>query len=283
MVLETIINPITAERKPWEMIFIGLSYSLVAMGLSYWVFHEYISLAIVFLTAMVSVPLIYNTIKLEEKKDMVISEEKTLLKEHNKVLSLILFLFFGFTITFATCYILLPNDLAQNTFSAQTQTITNINLGVTGNFHDSLGAFSRILSNNLKVLVYCVIFAFIYGFGAIFILTWNASVIGVAIGNFIKLGISRGASLLGFAAVANYFHAVSLGLLRYSIHGIPEIAAYVIGGIAGSIISVAVVKHDFRTKKYENILLDSSTLVIIAVVILFLAAIIEVYVTPLLF
>jgi hypothetical protein len=41
MVLETIINPITAERKPWEMIFIGLAYSLVALGLSYWVFHEY--------------------------------------------------------------------------------------------------------------------------------------------------------------------------------------------------------------------------------------------------
>jgi len=283
MVLETIINPITAERKPWEMIFIGLAYSLVALGLSYWVFHEYISLALVFLTAMVSVPLIYNIINLEEKKDVVVSDEKTLLKEHNKVLSLILFLFLGFTITFAVCYTILPNDLAQQTFSAQTQTITTINSEVTGNFYNSLGTFSRILSNNIKVLVYCLIFAFIYGFGAIFILTWNASVIGVAIGNFIKLGISKGANLLGFAAVANYFHAVSLGFLRYSIHGIPEIAAYVIGGIAGSIISVAVVKHDFRTKKCENILLDSSTLIIIAVVILFLAAILEVYVTPLLF
>jgi len=283
MVLETIINPITAERKPWELIFIGLAYSLVALGLSYWVFHEYISLALVFLTAMVSVPLIYNIINLEEKKDVVVSDEKTLLKEHNKVLSLILFLFLGFTITFAVCYTILPNDLAQQTFSAQTQTITTINSEVTGNFYNSLGTFSRILSNNIKVLVYCLIFAFIYGFGAIFILTWNASVIGVAIGNFIKLGISKGANLLGFAAVANYFHAVSLGFLRYSIHGIPEIAAYVIGGIAGSIISVAVVKHDFRTKKCENILLDSSTLIIIAVVILFLAAILEVYVTPLLF
>ncbi len=283
MVLETIINPITAERKPWEMIFIGIVYSLVAVGLSYWIFHEHMSLVMVFLATMVSVPLLYNTIKLEEKKDMVVSEEKILLKEHGKVLSFLLFLFIGFTITFASCYVLFPNDLTQTAFSVQTQTITNINTGATGNFHNSLNVFSRILLNNLKVLVFCILFAFIYGLGAIFILTWNASVIGAAIGSFIKVGIAKEANLLGFAAVANYFQAISLGVLRYSIHGIPEIAAYFIGGLAGSIISIAVVRHDLGTKKYENILLDSSDLIVIAIVVLFLAALLEVYVTPLLF
>lgn len=283
MVLETIINPITAERKPWEMIFIGILYSLVGVGLSYWVFRAYMSMVMVFLTTMVSIPLIYNTIKLEEKKDMVISEEKTLLREHGKVISFLLFLFIGFTITFAACYVILPNDLAQNAFSVQTQTITNINSGATGMTFQNLGIFTKIFFNNIKVLIFCILFAFIYGVGAIFILTWNASVIGAAIGSFIKLGIAKGAGLFGFAAVANYFHVISLGLLRYSIHGIPEIGAYFIGGLAGSIISIAVIRHDLGTKKYERILLDSSDLVIIAIVVLFLAALLEVYVTPLLF
>ncbi len=283
MVLETIINPITAERKPWHMIFIGMLYSGVALFLSYWVFAEYVSLVMVFLTALVCAPLIYNIIKLEEKKDMVVDDEVTLLKEHWKVLSFLIFLFIGFVITFSLAYALLPNDMAQHAFSVQSQTIASINSSVTGNFYYGLNIFWAIFSNNLKVLVFCIIFAFIYGLGAIFILTWNASVIGAAIGSFIRINISNRAAELGYTSIAHYFAAVPIGLLRYALHGIPEIAAYFIGGIAGSVISIAVINHDLGTKKYEKILLDTSNLVIIAIVILLFAALLEVYVTPLLF
>ena len=283
MVLESLINPITAERKPWEMFFIGLVYSSVAILLSFWIFHEYTSLVMVFLTTMACVPLIYSVIKLEEKKDIVISEETTLLKEHSKVISFLLFLFLGFTVSFSLWYTFLPADLAQNAFSVQTQTIANINSGATGMVFQNLGLFTKIFFNNIKVLIFCILFAFIYGVGAIFILTWNASVIGAAIGNFIRTGVSAEDSMLGLAGAAKYFHIFSLGLLRYAIHGVPEIGAYFIGGLAGYIISIAVIRHDLGTKKYEKILLDSSDLVIIAIVVIFLAALLEVYVTPLLF
>jgi len=283
MVLETIINPITAEKKPWEMFFIGLVYSSIAILLSFWIFHEHTSLVMVFPTTMACVPLVYNVIKLEEKKDVVISEETTLLREHGKVISFLLFLFLGFTVSFALWYTFLPADLTQNAFSVQTQTIANINSGVTGSFFQNFNILTKIFFNNVKVLIFCILFAFIYGVGAIFILTWNASVIGAAIGNFIRTGISAEASMLGLAGAAKYFHIFSLGLLRYAIHGVPEIGAYFIGGLAGSIISIAVIRHDLGTKKYEKIILDSSDLIIIAIVILFLAALLEVFVTPLLF
>jgi uncharacterized membrane protein SpoIIM required for sporulation len=283
MVLETIINPIKAETKPWEMIFIGMLYSAVAVALSFWIFREYTSLVMVFLTTLVCVPLLYNTIKLEEKKDMVVDEERTLLKEHWKVLSFLVFLFIGFVITFSLCYALLPTEIAQNTFSVQSQTISNINSRVTGNFHQEMSIFWQIFSNNLKVLVFCIIFAFIYGVGAIFILTWNASVIGAAVGSVIKINVSNQAAALGYSSIAHYFSAIPLGLLRYSIHGVPEIAAYFIGGIAGSIISISIINHDLGTKKYEKILFDSSDLILVAIIILFFAGLLEVYVTPLLF
>lgn len=283
MVLESLINPIKAEKKPWELFFIGLIYSSVAILLSFWIFNEYASLVMVFLTTMACLPLIYNVIKLEEKKDIVISEENTLLKEHGKVILFLMFLFLGFTVSFSLWYTFLPTGLAQNAFSVQTQTISNINSGITGSFFQNFDILTKIFFNNFKVLIFCVLFSFIYGVGAIFILTWNASVIGAAIGNFIRTGISAEASILGLAGAAKYFHIFSLGLLRYTIHGIPEIAAYFIAGLAGSIISIAVIRHDLGTKKYERIILDSSDLIIIAVVILFLAALLEVYVTPLLF
>ncbi len=67
------------------------------------------------------------------------------------------------------------------------------------------------------------------------------------------------------------------------IHGIPEIAAYFIAALAGGIVSVAVIKHEVRSEKFWSVLQDSLNLIIIAVVILFLAAGMEVFITPYLF
>ena len=119
-----------------------------------------------------------------------------------------------------------------------------------------------------------ILFAFIYGLGAIFILTWNASVIGTAIGIFVRSKTIAGSSVL---------LSVPLGLYRYFLHGIPEILAYFVGGLAGGIISVAIINHDFGTKKFEKIILDSSELITLSLIILFVAALIECYITPLIF
>lgn len=283
MVLESLTNPLQAERNPFNMIFLGFLYASVALFVSLWIFRDQASLVMVFLTVMACIPLFYNTLKLEEKKDITIEKESVLLKEHGKALEFLMFLFVGFTLAFAIWYVFLPSDLLQNAFSTQTQTILQINSGVTGNAMIKFGVFSKILFNNIKVLIFCLLFAFLYGVGAIFILTWNASVIGVAIGNFVRTNISTLAETHNLFIVGNYLHIFSLGLLRYAIHGIPEILSYFVGGLAGGIISIAVIRHDFGTKKFEHIVLDSSELIILSLVLLFVGALLEVYVTPLLF
>ena len=58
---------------------------------------------------------------------------------------------------------------------------------------------------------------------------------------------------------------------------------FIVGGLAGGIISIAIIRHDMGTKKFENILVDSSDLLILAIVVLAFAALIEVFVTPILF
>ena len=72
-------------------------------------------------------------------------------------------------------------------------------------------------------------------------------------------------------------------MLKYSLHGLLEILAYFVGGLAGGIISVAVIRHNFGTRKFERILWDASDLIIISVVVLVVAAILEVWVTPMVF
>ena len=112
---------------------------------------------------------------------------------------------------------------------------------------------------------------------------WNASIIGTAIGNILRTGISEAATLVGLGQVAFYFKTFGFAIFRYAIHGIPEILAYFTAGLAGGIISIAVIRHDFGSRKFEHIVLDSADLLIVSLLLLFFAALLEVYVTPTLF
>ena len=253
MVLESLLFPITAEKKPWQMFFLGFLYASIGLFVALWIFRDQASLVMVFMITMAAIPIFYNTMKLEESKDLLIDTESHILREHNKAISFFMYMFVGMTFACALWYSVLLN------------------------------IFSRIFFNNLKVLAFSILFSLVYGAGAIFILAWNSTVIGAAIGNFIRSNVSSYTSSLGLLQAGNYFHVVSIGLLKYSIHGIPEIAAYFYGGLAGGILSVAIIRKHFKTNKFPAIMVDFSELILIAIGFLVAAAFLEVYVTPALF
>jgi uncharacterized membrane protein SpoIIM required for sporulation len=138
---------------------------------------------------------------------------------------------------------------------------------ITGSVSSSISHMLGIFSNNVQVLILTLIFSLILGAGAIFILAWNASVIAAAIRIFTSSNISK----------------LPAGLGRYMVHGIPEIAAYFVGALAGGILSVAIIRKEFHKKTFWNICQDIIILVIIALAILFISAAIEVFITPKLF
>ncbi|MDP3765016.1 MAG: stage II sporulation protein M [Nanoarchaeota archaeon] len=283
MVVESLLFPLKAEKKPWEMFFLGFLYTSIGLVLSLWIFRDQASLIMVFMITMATLPIFYNTVKLEESKDMIIDKETAILKEHNKAISFFMYMFIGVTIACAVWYALLPTSTINSLFDKQIGTIQSINNQVSGNIIHNLNAFWKIFFNNFKVLAFSILFSFVYGAGAIFILNWNATVIGAAIGNFIRANISNYTSSLGLLEAGNYFHVVSLGILKYSVHGVPEIIAYFYGGLAGGILSVALIRKHFSANKSATIMVDFSELVLIAIGFLFAAAFLEVYVTPVLF
>jgi len=281
MVLESLIGPVKAEKEPWEMFFIGILYSSVAVFLSLYVFGgQEMSLVLVFLTVMACSILMYQTLRYEEKKDLYIDKEYKLLEQHGKALSFFIFLFVGFVLSFALWYVFLPGDLAQRVFNSQINTINDINsLTIHGK---TLGAasFWIILLNNFKVAFFSLFFSFFYGFGAIFILTWNASVVGVATGIFIRNSLNVALQKAGFVSITSYFTSISVGLLRYLTHGIPEIASYFVAGLAGGLISIAVMHHGNNTDEFKRVMKDCMWLVLVCFVLLVVAAVIEVWITP---
>ena len=284
MVLELLINPKKAENSPWELFFLGMIYTSIAILLSMWIFEDNIGLVMVFLTVLACTYLIQRTLRLEERKDEKIKAEVSRLREHVKALSFFMFLFLGFTVSFSLWYILTPAALTSKIFGIQVSTIDSINAAqVTGNAMASSLLFEKILVNNLKVLFFSFLFAFFYGAGAVFILAWNAAVVGTAIGSFVRGSLATIMGNLGFLSLSAYFTTYSLGLLRYLIHGWLEILAYFTAALAGGIISIAVLKHDFGSPEFLRTLIDSADLAVISVITLVLAAFVEVFITPILF
>lgn len=286
MVLESFTNPWQAEHRPWMLLLWGALYAVVSGILSIWLFPASMqSIVMVALVSGAAIPLLYNTIKYEEEKDMEMPVEQQLLKQHGKAVMVFMMLFLGMTAGMTFLYLALPVNNAVDLFSSQISTYKQINPAqtMTGNATTS-GVFQRIFFNNLKVLFFCIVFSFLYGAGAIFVLAWNASVIALAIGNVVRTKTALLASNMGAVGIGHYFKIITIdGFGRYFIHGIFEIASYVIAALAGGIISVAIIKKHFSSDKSEHIILDVSDLLLASFVVLLFGAVIEVYITPLLF
>lgn len=296
MVFESILDPVKAEHSPIDNFFLGILYTSIAILLTIWIFKGQGSLIMVTILVLASMLLMFNVTRLEEQKDKDLIKEGSMLKEHSRAISFFAFLFLGYIVAFSVWFTFLPYQQSQDLFSLQLDTIKSINAPITGNFLANMlnPSISQITGNflsdiqdvnkifyaNISVSLFSILFSFFFGAGAIFILAWNASVIGTAIGLFIRNNIGVYASKLGFASISNYMQTFSIGLLRYAIHGIPEVVSYFVASLSGGILSIAIMKHDLADKNFKKIMLDVISLFVLSLVILYLAAIIEVYISP---
>ncbi len=284
--LETIVNPKNVEKGPWKMVFIGLVYASLSLLLVRWFFASDIVLSrfsgmiVVTFCVMFSLPFMYFMIKKEEEEDEEVEGFFSVWKMHSDAIYAFMWLFLGFIIAFAFWYMVLQDS---NLFNAQIETYCMINS--PGNIDDCVARYSfeqkilptgaatkelRLLSiveNNVYVMIFTLIFSLIFGAGAIFVLAWNASVISAAIGIFTNYKIAE----------------IPLGVGRYMIHGFPEIAAYFITALAGGIFGIGVIKNGVRNPRFLRVVENVVILLFIAILILILAGIIEVYFTPILF
>jgi uncharacterized membrane protein SpoIIM required for sporulation len=283
--IEMLMKPKRANRRPWELFFVGLFYASVSILLVTFIFgkdtvlREGSGLLVVILTVICCMPFFYYVIKLQEGKDIEITDSGKLMREHTRAIIALMWLFFGLIIAFSFWYLVIPGKAPQN-FNFQIKTFCAIN--AQNNYEKCLETYGvpvmtgsatgtqaviAIFANNIYVLMFTVLFSLAFGAGAIFIIVWNASVIAAAMGIFAK----------------GSFAQLPTALFRYMIHGIPEIATYFIGALAGGIISVAVIRKDLHGEQKWKIIQDSLLLIIIAIAILFAAALMEVYFTPIFF
>ena len=286
--LETLIRPKEASKSPWKMFFIGLVYASLSLLLVNWFFSadavlsRFSGMIVVTFCVMFSLPFMYYLIKQEEVEDEEVEGFFGVWKAHNDAIHAFMWLFLGFVVAFAFWYIVLQNSVL---FNAQIETYCMINNPGT-NLDDCVAKYSitqtklratgaatkevrflSILENNVYVMIFTLIFSLIFGAGAIFVLAWNASVIASAIGIFTKYSITD----------------IPVGLLRYMVHGFPEITAYFITALAGGIFGIGILRHGVKDKRFLRVIENTVILLSLAILILIVAAALEVYFTPLFF
>jgi uncharacterized membrane protein SpoIIM required for sporulation len=282
--LETLMNPKKSEHGPWKMFFVGIIYASLSLLLVHWFFKSSLSNAsgmlVVIFCIMFSLPYMYFIIKREEREDEEVEGLLGVWKVHKDAIYSLMWLFLGFIIAFSFWYIVLQDS---NLLNFQLQTYCEINSPhavdscvaqySSGSLSSATGAATRemrflsILENNVYVMIFTLIFSLIFGAGAIFILVWNASVISAAIGIFTRYQLNE----------------LPLGFARYMIHGFPEIAAYFITALAGGIFGTGIIRHGWKDRRTLRVIENTVILLFIAIVILILAGLIEVYLTPLFF
>lgn len=241
------------KYKIFALSFATVIFSTIIANL---LFKTQASLVIIFLITLTLAPLIFYTIKIEEDFDYKGNTEKLDLKHHYGVIKLYLLIFAGSLLSFLFLYLTLPPGFLYNVFNLQVS-----NIGSKLAYDSFASAFYSIFLNNFKVLFICVFLSLIYGTGSLLILMWNSSFLSIVLGEAIKNSPN--------------FLNTSISLLTYLSYGILEISAYFLGGLAGGIIAIAIIKHHYKSKKFYFVLRDATFLFLISILILLLGAGIE--------
>lgn len=268
--LESLIKYNEIEKHPWITFLWALLISsvgvLFSIQLSYQIriggnLLNLTGLFAVIFTIIPSVYFLTMFIKRQEsmdEKDIARHYEKGFWMRHDKDVLIFLFYFFGLTFSFAFWAFMLP----PGTFQIQTLKIQDIRV-LAGNVlagsaaSTDMMSFTRVFLNNLQVMSFAFIFSLLFGAGAVFIVVWNASILGVYIGRLSE----------------TLFHipGVSLSFLP---HGIPEIAGYLMAGLAGGIISAAIIRGH-KMEIVMGVIIDAIKLLGLALLFILLGALIE--------
>ncbi len=261
--LESIISFKEITKRPYLMFIWTFVIASVAIILSTRVSVNVagVNLHGLFAVMFVILPSAYFLTRLiirdeaKEEKELARHYKKGIWKRYEKEALILLAYFFGLVFSFAIwSFVVQPGF-----FQVQTLEIGRVIGQITGNAVNPGFTFQNILLNNTYVFAFSFMFSFLFGAGAVFIIVWNASILGVRI-----------------AQLSPTVWDIPGKSLQFLPHGIFEIGGYVLAAISGGIISAAIIRKHHKKGVFKTVLLDSLIVFIIGFVFILIGAGIEV-------
>lgn len=267
MVLESLIDVSGLLKHPVKMIVASFGISLICSFIAYFIFPSFSGVISPLLITVAMAPVMYGLFSAEEQieeKQARMMINQSLLDRYDELIKIFAWFFIGNMLAILLMVAVLPTETTSVIFSQQVseiEAITNLANSVTGQAIS--GEFLPIIIiNNLKVMAFSFVLAFLIETGGLFILSWNASILGVYFGDFIRQGTQ------------SQFLMVTIGILP---HAIIEILAYFLAGIAGGVLSLGLVKTSPGSKEFKLIFNDSFKLLAAAFLLVVIGGFVEVY------
>jgi len=274
LVLEAWVEPQSALENPLKITVLSFVFVTIAVWATQFFQTGFSGILLVTMVSLPSIPLITSLFALEEtetEKEIRILHSRTLTRHVNVLLVLVAY-FLGLIIGFTFWYLVLPQGIDKTVFSNQIDELK----AIRGNFYgyavkyEFVTSFETVFLRNLQVLAIILAASILYGAGCVFILVWNASIIGVFLGTLAKTYVLPGAAAEAAAAIG-----LGTGVLGIIPHGSFEMLAYLTGALAGGIFSSAIIRKAYNNPEFIVILYDVAKLVSWAIVLLAIGAFIE--------
>lgn len=263
--LESILDPFTVKKRPYEMFLLAISIAIISVALAVGIkgISDVGFLSVAFM-CIGAAPLMVRVLQIEERED---EEEKgNFFERHRDIIEIYGYYFVGVVIAVSLLFFLLPPNVSNQIFESQANEVKVLRGSYTGMATGSCG-FTCLAENNLIVVGFALLFSFLFGAGAVFIITWNASIIGVLI------GMTARTQVADQGAIPGYLMALLTFFLKLTPHGAFEIGAYFLAGMSGGILSAYfTVGHGGKKKQVFR---DVVALFALSMVFIFLGAFIE--------
>ncbi|MBI2665708.1 stage II sporulation protein M [Candidatus Woesearchaeota archaeon] len=280
MVLEHLFPEDWLEHKGGYAFILGVVYSVIGIIIASAIFPSDPALVSVAFTALLLLPELYKIFDVEERREAI--EQKlsinNLWKDDISVVRVYTFLFLGILLVYAIGAIILPSFQTNTLFREQLE--IKYGEGFSGHATQARGEvctyssgtclFLSLLTNNFWVLFACFVIALLTGDGAIFFISWNASVWGTI------FGITAKSAAL-FAGKSPYLFFGAIMLIVFP-HMILEAISYFLAAVSGSLISKDVILEEFASNRFFEVFGFNLYLLVFGLIFLVLGALVETFV-----
>jgi len=246
--IDVILKGEIVDKRPSYALALGILFATIGLAVSVLMFKESPSFPAVFLTTLAAIPIAMRMRKDESTKT------KNVLKKYEHLVEVYAYLFFGMAISFAIWFAILPASFVEILFKEQLLKFT------VGYFTFQSADFISIVLNNTGLMLFFFLLSLFYGSGSMFLLSWNASVLGVMWGNGIR----------GLASAIGPVQVITNTLIAFP-YLLPEVIAYFIASVAGLILSLNI----SHKKKFDIALRESCIMLLVAIGIILIAGVIE--------
>ncbi len=267
MVLEHLFPEDWLEKKSLYAFILGAGYSIIAIFLAKLLFPADPSLVAVAFTSILFLPELYKLFSIEERleeKERKFSVRE-LFRDNKDFVKTYLMIALGIFLVYSIAAVILPSFQVNDLFRDQLEM-----RGAGGKAVFVWPLFWDLLRNNWWVLFATFFISLLTGDGAIFLITWNASMWGTIFGV-----TARNAAL---NLNANPFYYLIIVLLIVLPHAFLEILSYILAAISGGVISKDVILEKFDSERFWVVFKYNINLLLAAILALILGALVETYV-----